>query len=255
MTLSIMSRNTIAYKCIKTIGLLLIYLVIWQAASMLVGSSLLFPSPHETAKSLLRLLCDPLCWRDIVYTFLRLLTGFLIGGTAGILLAVLTAKYPLFRWLLSPLRLLIKATPVMSFVLILLVSIVSDLVPVVVSAIMVAPLLWATTEQAILSLDPKLSEMGHVYFSPSRRLIHIALPQMMPQITASGVTALGFAWKAVITAEVLSLPKFAIGNRMYLSKLYLETADTLAWTILIVSLALAMELLLRFITKKGRHDP
>ncbi len=142
----------------------------------------------------------------------------------------------------------------MSFVLLLLVSVVSNWVPVIVAAIMVAPLLWATTEQAILSLDPKLTEMGKVYLSPIKRLMHVELPQMLPQITASAVTALGFAWKAVITAEVLSLPRFAIGNRMYLSKLYLDTADTLAWTVWIVTLALLMEWLLKRITERGKNN-
>ena len=249
-----MSRNGTLYRIIKNIGLLLFYLAAWQALSMLVGSSLLLPSPLDTGKSLLMILQDPLSWQDIGNTFLRLLAGFLLGIAAGILLAAITARSRFLRWLLNPLRLLIKATPVMSFVLLLLVSVVSNWVPVIVSAIMVAPLLWATTEQAILSLDPKLTEMGKVYLSPIQRLMHVELPQMLPQITASAVTALGFAWKAVITAEVLSLPRFAIGNRMYLSKLYLDTADTLAWTVWIVTLALLMEWLLKRITERGKNN-
>ena len=249
-----MSRNGILYRIIKNIGLLLFYLAAWQALSMLVGSSLLLPSPLDTGKSLLMILQDPLSWQDIGNTFLRLLAGFLLGTAAGILLAAITARSRFLQWLLNPLRLLIKATPVMSFVLLLLVSVVSNWVPVIVAAIMVAPLLWATTEQAILSLDPKLTEMGKVYLSPIQRLMHVELPQMLPQITASAVTALGFAWKAVITAEVLSLPRFAIGNRMYLSKLYLDTADTLAWTVWIVTLALLMEWLLKRITERGKNN-
>ena len=249
-----MSRNGTLYRIIKNIGLLLFYLAAWQALSMLVGSSLLLPSPLDTGKSLLMILQDPLSWQDIGNTFLRLLAGFLLGTAAGILLAAITARSRFLRWLLNPLRLLIKATPVMSFVLLLLVSVVSNWVPVIVAAIMVAPLLWATTEQAILSLDPKLTEMEKVYLSPIQRLLHVELPQMLPQITASAVTALGFAWKAVITAEVLSLPKFAIGNRMYLSKLYLDTADTLAWTVWIVTLALLMEWLLKRITERGKNN-
>lgn len=249
-----MSRNGTLYRIIKNIGLLLFYLAAWQALSMLVGSSLLLPSPLDTGKSLLMILQDPLSWQDIGNTFLRLLAGFLLGTAAGILLAAITAHSRFLRWLLNPLRLLIKATPVMSFVLLLLVSVVSNWVPVIVAAIMVAPLLWATTEQAILSLDPKLTEMGKVYLSPIQRLMHVELPQMLPQITASAVTALGFAWKAVITAEVLSLPRFAIGNRMYLSKLYLDTADTLAWTVWIVTLALLMEWLLKRITERGKNN-
>ena len=196
---------------------------------------------------------DPLCWKDLGFTFLRLLVGYGIGAVLGILLAVMTAKLPLLRFALSPVRLLIKSTPIMSFVLLLLVSVISGWVPILVSAIMVAPMLWATTEQAILSLDPKLTEMGKVYFRPLQRVRLVYLPQMLPQMMASAVTALGFAWKSVITAEVLSLPRFAIGNRMYLSKLYLETEDMVAWTILVVALSLLMELLLKQIVRQRRR--
>ena len=245
-----MSRKDGIQPYIRIPILLALYIGLWQLLSMLVGSSLLLPSPSDTAKSLWRLLSDAACWSDIGHTFLRLFCGYAIGCLAGIALAVLTTHSKAARFLLSPFRLLIKTTPVMSFVLILLVSVVSNLVPVVVSAIMVIPMLWATTEESILSLDPKLAEMGRVYFSAVQRVTRIAIPQMVPQITASAVTALGFAWKAVITAEVLSLPRFAIGNRMYLSKLYLDTDDMFAWTILVIALALCMEGAVRLVTKR-----
>lgn len=251
-----MSRKESFKSYIRIPILVLIYLGIWQLLSMLIGSSLLLPSPAETGRSLLQILSDTRSWADIGHTFLRLLVGYFVGAIVGILLAVLTAKSNFLYFLLSPFRLLIKSTPILSFVLILLVSVLSNLVPVVVSAIMVAPMLWATTEQAILSLDPKLAEMGKVYYSPYRRFILISLPQMLPQITASAVTALGFAWKSVITAEVISLPKFAIGNRMYLSKLYLETSEMFAWTLLVVLLSLCMEAGVRALTKRKEavHD-
>ena len=41
---------------------------------------------------------------------------------------------------------------------------------------------------------------------------------------------------------------------MYLSKLYLDTADTLAWTVWIVTLALLMEWLLKRITERGKNN-
>ena len=245
-----MSRKNRVMKTLRIPVLILIYLGAWQLLSMIVDSSLLFPSPFETAVSLWHILSDPLCMRDLGYTFLRLFAGYAIGAVSGIALAVLTAKIPFLHYLFSPFRILIKSTPVMSFVLLLLVSVISGWVPILVSAIMVAPMLWATTEQAILSLDPKLTEMAKLYLPLSKRLFSVYLPQMLPQILASAVTALGFAWKSVITAEVLSLPRFAVGNRMYLCKLYLETSEMIAWTILVVSLSLLMELLLKRLLRR-----
>ena len=248
--ISTTSLKTRAIQLARILFLILLYLGIWWLLSIVVGSSLLLPSPIETAESLWRVVSDPLCMRDLGYTFLRLIAGYCIGAVFGVVLAVLTAKVPFLHYIFSPFRLLIKSTPVMSFVLLLLVSVVSGWVPIVVSAIMVAPMLWSTTEQSILSLDPKLTEMGKLYFPLFKRIRLVYLPQMMPQILAAAVTALGFAWKSVITAEVLSLPRFAIGNRMYLSKIYLETADMIAWTILVVTLSLLMEVLLKKLLEK-----
>lgn len=243
-----MFRNRRFWKIIKVPLLILLYIGIWQALSMLVGSSLLLPSPSETLKSLISILTDIRSWKDIGATFLRLLAGFAIGSAIGIVLAVMTANSRFLYSVLAPLRLVIKSTPVLSFVLILLVSLYSSIVPVAVCAIMVTPMLWATTETAIQSLDAKLSELGQIYYRPVKRVLLVNIPQMLPQIATSAVTALGFAWKAVITAEVLSLPRFAVGNRMYLSKLYLEMPDMFAWTLLVIALSLCLEMALRKLT-------
>lgn len=237
-------------RIVKAPLLFFFYIAIWQLLSMIVGSSLLLPTPGETVKALIMILADIKSWQDIGATFLRLIIGFGIGSILGIALATVTANSRFFYTVLAPLRLIIKSTPVLSFVLILLVSLYSNIVPIAVCAIMVTPMLWATTETAILSIDPKLTEMGKIYYKPIKRLFLVDVPQMFPQIATSAVTALGFAWKAVITAEVLSLPRFAVGNRMYLSKLYLETSDMFAWTLLVIALSLCLEMGLRRLTSR-----
>ncbi len=239
-------------KILKIPLIILFYLGVWQLLSIIVDSSLLLPSPVNTLQRLFELIQKSETWKDIGNTFLRLLLGYGAGAFIGIVLAVITANCHFLYELLSPLRLLIQSTPVLSFVLILLVSMVSNMVPVAVAAIMVAPMLWATTEQCIFSLDPKLSEMSAVYLTPWKTLRYVILPQMIPQIIVSSVTALGFAWKSVITAEVLALPRFAIGNRMHLSKIYLETTDMFAWTILIIILSLSMEIGLKKLVQKRK---
>ena len=48
------------------------------------------------------------------------------------------------------------------------------------------------------------------------------------------INALGFAWKSGVAAEVLSHPAFSMGKALYESKIYLETPDLFAWTLLVV---------------------
>lgn len=63
-------------------------------------------------------------------------------------------------------------------------------------------------------------------------------------------SALGLAWKSGIAAEVLGRPLTAIGTKIYESKVYLETADLFAWTLVIILLSVALERLLLWVTDR-----
>ena len=248
--------SAILRKILKTCVPIAVYLVIWQLLSMLVGSSLLLPSPLSVLRALLGIVVSSDGWKSIGATVLRITSGYLIGCFVGVLLAVLTAHSKTFAWFLHPLRTLVKTTPITSFALILLISVVSGFVPVVVAAIVVVPMFWRTTEESIQGLDGRLKEVGKIYLSPWKQLIHITVPQILPQFFATASTAFGFAWKAVVTAEILALPRAGIGNQMYQDKLYLDYAALFAWTILVIAFSVLLESAFRFLMKMGgkRYD-
>ena len=54
-------------------------------------------------------------------------------------------------------------------------------------------------------------------------------------------TALGFAWKSGVAAEILALPRLAVGSYLYRSKVTLETADLFAWTLCVIVLSMLLE--------------
>lgn len=233
-----------------------VYILIWQLLSISVGSSLLLPSPRETALAVKSILGTSVGWQSIGSTMLRILIGYAAGCVTGILLAILTAHINAFDLLLKPLRSLIKTTPITSFALILLVSVVSGRVPVVVAMIVVIPMIWQTTEEAIRSRSRQLDEMAHIYLSFWKKLRYVTLPQILPQFFATASTALGFAWKAVITAEILALPKVGIGRQMHNNKIYLETPELFAWTLIVILFSVIIESALRLLLKKAgqRYD-
>ena len=61
---------------------------------------------------------------------------------------------------------------------------------------------------------------------------------------AAVTTAMGLAWKSGVAAEVLCIPRPAIGTQIYNSKLYLDIPDLFAWTLVVLLLSLALEKLL-----------
>ena len=54
-------------------------------------------------------------------------------------------------------------------------------------------------------------------------------------------------WKAGVAAEVIGLPDGSIGERLYEAKVYLNTPDLFAWTVVIVLVSLVFEKLFLFL--------
>ena len=69
---------------------------------------------------------------------------------------------------------------------------------------------------------------------PLRRALRVALPQLLPAFLNGCELALGLCWKAGVAAEVIGMPKGSIGERLQQAKVYLDTPDLFAWTLVIV---------------------
>lgn len=232
-----------------------LYLAIWQGLSGIVGKSLLLPGPIETLAHLLVLLRQRETWTAAGMTLLRVLAGYALGVTGGAALAALTARSWLFDAALRPLRGVVKATPVTSFILLALLWLSSGLVPVCIAFLMVLPIVWANVHEALAGVDPQLLEMAAAFHLPWRtRFSRITVPSVKPQFLAACTTSLGFAWKSGVAAEIIALPKRSVGSALYLSKLTLETADLFAWTLLVILLSMLLEGLLVFLLGRIRND-
>ena len=107
-------------RILKAAFVAVFYLVLWQGIALFVGKSLLLPGPIETLERLFSLLKTSEAWIAAGLTILRVISGYLLGVVSGVLLAVLTSRIVLLDELLRPLRGIIKATPVTSFILLAL---------------------------------------------------------------------------------------------------------------------------------------
>ncbi len=219
-----------------------VYLLVWQVAAAAVARPLLLPGPALTLRRLFALLGEPESYAAIALTLGRVLLGFLLGTAAGVLLGALTGASRFADALLSPLRGVVKATPVTSFILLALLWFSSGMVPVWIALLMVLPVVWAAVLEAVRETDPALLEMARAFRLPRRRQIReIYAPSALPPVLAACSTALGFAWKSGVAAEILALPRLAVGSYLYRSKVTLETADLFAWTLCVIVLSMLLE--------------
>lgn len=242
-----------AVKTVKNILIpLAFWLLVWQLISMAVGTDLLLPGPWAVARTLAGQLVTARFWQITALTLARIFAGLLAGVALGTLIAVLTCAS---RWcdrLLSPLVRVIRATPVASFILLVLLWMYTGRVPGVISALMVLPVIWGNVSRGIRETDPQLLELAAAYrFGKRKTLSLIYLPSTAPYFTAGVETSLGLAWKAGVAAEVLCHPRFAIGTQVYYARLNLETPDLFAWTLVVILLSLLLETVLVRLMRKA----
>ena len=243
-------------KLLRTPAVLAFWLLVWALAAAAVGQELLLPSPVQAARELISLARTPDFWLTIGTSVLRVLTGILSAVGLGVGLAFLTHKSAVMNALFSPVMTLVKSTPVASFIILALVWLGRSVVPVFISALMVLPVVWANVSAGLKGIDPQLLELARVYRLPRGRVLRrITWPSVLPHLRAALRSALGLGWKAGIAAEVLTVPPYSIGKRIYEAKLYLETTELFAWTAAVILVSLLIEkLLLRLTDSFGRKD-
>ena len=233
----------------------LFWLLVWQAASALIGREILLASPWKVCVTLSQLVLQADFWRVTAQSFGRIAAGFALAAVLGVLLAVWAAACRSVRLLLAPLMQLMKAVPVASFIILVLLWVGSKGLSVVISFLMVLPILYTNTLQGIVQTDPQLLEMTRVFhFRWYHTLRTVYLPAVLPYFSSACSVALGLAFKSGIAAEVIGLPDGSIGEKLYQAKIYLSTGEVLAWTVVIIFLSVCFEqlvgLLLRLLQRR-----
>ena len=222
------------------------WLLAWALAARWVGLDLLLPGPLAVGSRLAALAGTSGFWLSVGATLGRVFLGLAWGALAGAALAFATHFSPWADRLLSPAVRVVRATPVVSFILLVYLWVPRGAIPWVIAGLMVLPVVWGAVSAGLDGLDEKLLELARAYrFSRGKTLALICLPALRPHFASGLSTAFGLAWKSGVAAEVLCPPARAIGSRIQQAKAALETPDLFAWTLTIVALSLALEKLLR----------
>lgn len=216
----------------------LFWLIVWEIAALKLNSKIILVSPVEAARRLLELVTVGEFWRSVLFSTGRVLLGFALGLTAGTALALISAKIGLVRALFSPLISVMKSIPVASFTILALIWVGSKNLSVLVSFLICVPIVCSNMLEGMDRLDPKLSEMADVFgIPPWRKFVGVYLSQLLPFFRSASRLSVGLCWKSGVAAEVIGIPDGSIGEKLYQSKVYLETADLFAWTAAVILLS------------------
>lgn len=238
-------------KYIRTAVIVMIWLAIWQILALVVNNNVLLAGPVETVKALISLGSSSLFWLSVGSTIGMVLIGYLAGLILGTLLAILSYRFKYVKEFFGPFITVIKSIPIVSFIIIALIWAGSKNASIIVSAIVTFPIFYKNILEGLFSTDSKMLDLAKVFrMKTSRKVRYVFLPSLAPHIKSAVSLAIGMAFRGGITAEVVGQPLRSIGNGLYKAKVNLATAEMLAWTLVAVLAAFAVERLFAFIVKK-----
>lgn len=221
---------------------IVVWLLIWQGIDWMIGKEILFVSPFGVLKAGYPLILTTVFWKTILFTMLRIMTGFFLGMVSGIVFAFFSCKSRFFYDFFQPVFSIMKATPIASFIILALVWMDKGTISIFISFLIVFPIAWTNIRMGIQNVDHKLLEMAQMFcFSKMKKFRLIFLPSVLPYFISSCTTGIGLAWKSGIAAEVISTPNFSIGTSLYNAKIYLETPELFVWTTVIIFLSVGIE--------------
>lgn len=234
-------RTKKKYRIIRILAVLF-WVGIWQIASMWLGQEILLASPVSVLKKLSELIFTVDFWQSIGFSFGRIIFGFTLAVVLGILLGIAAYVSEVVEILLNPLISVIKSTPVASFIILCLIWIPSRNLSVFISFLMVLPVIYTNILTGIRQTDRQLLEMADVFgISMRRRIGYIYFSQVLPYFVTACRLSLGMCWKAGVAAEVIGVPSGSLGEKLYHAKIYLNTPELFAWTIVIIVISVLFE--------------
>jgi len=245
------STTSINKKRTIKLWAIIFWLLIWQGISMYIGQEILLASPFSVLSRLSHLVIQLDFWASILSSFGRIVTGFFLATFIGVILASLAACFRLIEQALEPIILFIRATPVASIIILLLIWVSSRQLAIATSFLMVMPITYTNILTGIKSTDTKLLEMAEVFKMPmKKRVLYIYISQVLPFFKAACLIGLGLSWKAGVAAEIIGIPRGSIGAHLHQARIFLATADLFAWTFVIIVVSTLFERIFMFLLEQ-----
>jgi sulfonate transport system permease protein len=182
-------------------------LVIWELLSLTgIISTRILPAPSSVIATAIKLTLSGELLRHIAISSGRAITGFIIGGSIGLIFGFLNGIYPLAETLFDTSIQMIRNIPHLALIpLVILWFGIGDEARLFLVSLGVFFPIYVNTFYGIRNIDRGLIEMGQVYGLSSRELLlEIIIPGALASILIGVRYALGIMWVTLIVAETIA---------------------------------------------------
>ena len=221
---------------------LLALAVCWLLAYFCVGNGYILPSPWETAAAAGMLLAEGEFYLAFANTLLRTLAAFAASFFLALLFALAAELLPALRSFLAPVISVLRTLPTMAVILALLIWTSPSAAPVIVTALVLFPAMYASALAAFDEAQDAFGRLTRAYrVTVTNRVFRMYLPLAAPSFFKQAGGMLSMGLKITVSAEVLAKTFESLGGLMQDAQIFVEMPRLLALTVLSVAAGFLLE--------------
>jgi sulfonate transport system permease protein len=199
--------------------------VLWQVSSLLgwLPPNIL-PAPSSVLKVAWDKTLDGSLPSNLAVSFVRAVSGLIIGGVIGFGLGLLNGLSKLGEKLLDPTLQMIRNVPHLALIPLVIIWFgIGESARLFLVALGVFFPIYLNTLHGVRNVDPQLIEMGKIYGMDNQTLFtRVILPGALPSIFVGMRFALGVMWLTLIVAETIAANS-GIGHMAMAAREFMQT--------------------------------
>lgn len=231
----------------------LVIVIMWQVgASAGLLDEKTFSSPWQVVDTFWTLVENGTVPRNLAISLARIGIGLVLGGSAGVVLGLLSGLFRLGEDLIDAPLQMIRTMPVLALIpLFILWFGIGELPKVLIIAIGAFFPLYLNTMAGTRNVDNKLLEAGKTLgLSRWGQIPHVIIPGALPNVLVGLRTSFGVAVIALVVSEQINASS-GIGYLMTQAQQFFETNIIFVGLVIYAALGLAGDLIVRTIERRA----
>ncbi|MEI0493196.1 ABC transporter permease subunit [Brachyspira intermedia] len=233
-------------KLIYLILGVIIFISLWYFTALKINSEIVFPNIPNILKKFAEIISEKSFYKDLSSSLIRVLITFALSFLLAFIIGISAGIFSPIIYILIPIINFIRTIPTIPLILVAIIWFNNNTVPIFVSMLVILPIMYDSITNGIINVDKKLIEMSMSYnVSLKTQIINLYIPYIKPYIFTGISQSMGITWKSILAAEILALPAFGIGTKLYESHLYLDSVSLFAYCLIAIIFNGIFEIIIR----------
>ena len=228
-------------------------LALFQAGSVLYGKPAVFPPVDEIGRSFLDLLSQGKTYTKIGTTLGHVVQAVAVSCVLGVAFGIAEGLIPYLHALLRPLAAMLRSTPMI--VLVILIMVLSrPQVPLLTGCAVLVPIISEAAYEGCVRIEPELIDVYRLDSSIRPSIIfRVYLPLISGYMKQAFVNACGMGMKVIVTAEYVVQIRNSLGKTVYDRVYAYEYPELFAYGLIMVLLVMILTVIPSAVIRiKGR---